>query len=434
MAIPAGHIITVGGLNVVDRLQDTGLQNPKVPTETVRETGNDLVVGKILTEADFAFQMQSWDVSCDMMALLNGKMGGTGATEGPASTDAVGTLYHWENCQFVNLACPWARDTGTEGGDITSGVLVPAYYPSALTYKFGVTANAEQTVTVNGGAYYMSDAFPIEAIAASAFPIEEFVKPIAKASTMETKEPAKVYRIGGFGSEKYRHVFGVLVNGVIQQEGIDYVEEGGAIPGKAATKVKIKFTKEFAGTETVKFMYFSTTAHAIPQAAHASTVTTPAAVRGRNIEIIVAPTVKELDEAGKFTVLHGIQAFDLSATHTGTIQREMGYQDPIGYNETGIDTNGTITMDPKEEASLYSALATMTGISREEVFGYINEHAMAMKAVIYNPAKPSEILKSIIVPDAKFQIPGTAAKVNTTLSLPLTWESELGTFYERKGE
>src|SRR6267378_1753208 len=100
MSIPAGHIITVGGLNVIDRLQDTGLQNPKVPTETVRETVNDLVVGKILTEADFSFQMTSWDVSCDMMAMLNGKTGGAGENEGPAKADANGTKYKWENCQF----------------------------------------------------------------------------------------------------------------------------------------------------------------------------------------------------------------------------------------------------------------------------------------------------------------------------------------------
>ena len=153
MAIPAGHIITVGGLNVIDRLQDTGLQNPKVPTETVRETGNDLVVGKILTEADFQFQMTSWNVNCDMMALLNGKTGGAEASEGPSHADAAGTEYHWENCQFVNLTCPWARDTGTEGGHITSGVIVPSFYPTALSYKFGVTANAEQTVTLSGGSY-----------------------------------------------------------------------------------------------------------------------------------------------------------------------------------------------------------------------------------------------------------------------------------------
>ena len=48
--IPAGSIIHVGGRTVINRLQDAGLQDPRVPTQTVYETGNDLVVGKVLTE------------------------------------------------------------------------------------------------------------------------------------------------------------------------------------------------------------------------------------------------------------------------------------------------------------------------------------------------------------------------------------------------
>jgi hypothetical protein len=434
VSIPAGHIITVGGLSVLDRLQDTGLQNPKVPVETVYETGNDLVVGKVLTEAAFSFAMTSWDVSCDLMAFLNGKHGKFG--EGPSHGDAVGTTYGWDECQFVNLACPWARDTGDEGGNISSGVLVPSYYATALAYKFGVTANAEQTVTLDGGAYYLSDGHGGFAPATenTAYPIEEIATPTEKESEeaagkliVETKEKALVYRIGGHGSENYRHVFGVLVNGVIQQEGVDYIEEGGSAPGAANKKVKIKFL-DFpeTGLNVVKFMYFSDKPHAIEQAVHASTVTKPAAVRGRNIDIL-------LGAAGE-TVLHGVQDFSLAASHKGTVQREMGYQDPIGWNETGIDCNGSITMDPKEEEALYNALAELTGIARSEVLGYINEYPVPITAVIYNPAKATEIIKSISITDAIFQAPGTMAKVNSTLSLPITWESLSGTFREIKGE
>src|SRR5437660_10941608 len=119
--IPAGAIVHVGGKTVINRLQDAGLQDPRVPTQTVYETGNDLVVGKILTEADFTFQLTSWDVSCDMMAMLNGKTGGAGATEGPAHADANGTKYKWSECQFIHLPCPWAKDPTGAATHITSG-------------------------------------------------------------------------------------------------------------------------------------------------------------------------------------------------------------------------------------------------------------------------------------------------------------------------
>lgn len=417
MSIPAGHIITVGGLNVIDRLQDAGLSSPKVPTEVVRETGNDLVVGKILTEADFTFQMTSWDVSCDMMALLTGKVGDGEASHGPAHADAAGTSYRWENCKMVNLACPWARDTGSEGGDISSGVIIPSFYPTALTYKFGVTSNAEQTVTLSGGSYYQAEAFPIEEVAEGD----------GTVVTFETKEKARPYRIGGAGGTVFRQVFGVLVNGVIQQEGVDYVTTGGAKGGEESKKVKIKFTVAPADEAQIKFIYFSDEAHALPQAVHASTITTPAAVRGRNIEIL-------LGKPGETTQLHGIQTFDLSASTTGQVQREMGTQDPIGYDVTGTDASGSVGMSPKDEESLYEAISEMTGVARSEVYGYINEHTIPLTAVIFDPKAPATILKSIYVEDAKFQLPGTEAKVNTVMTLPIAWESEEGSFREFKGQ
>src|SRR5947209_17074450 len=116
--IPSGSIVHAGGRTVINRLQDAGLQDPRVPTQTVYETGNDLVVGKILTEADFRFQLTSWDVSCDMMALLAGKMSTLG---NPISGgDAAGTQYRWENCVPINVMSPWKRDTGSQGGHIAA--------------------------------------------------------------------------------------------------------------------------------------------------------------------------------------------------------------------------------------------------------------------------------------------------------------------------
>ena len=470
MSIPSGHIITVGGLSIIDRLQDAGLQNPKVPTETVYETGNDLVVGKVLMEANFSFQLTSWDTSCDLMALLTGKHGTL--EHGASYEDSAGTKYHWENCEFINLACPWASDTGTEGGDIASGVIIPAFYPTSLAYKFGVTANAEQSCTLEGGAYYMSEAYPIE----------EFYETTEAVANLEikTKEVARQYAIGGFGGEEYRHVFGVLVNGIIQQEGVDYEEkklaprvyvlkeaheakvgeiisyegvayrvikaltatEAEELAGKPAAeptifepigKVEggsqvtiIKFLYELPDMTRIRFCYLSNKHHAIPQSAHATTAVKPAAVRGRDIKIL-------LGAAGEHE-LHGVQEFTLTASHKGQVQRELGFQDPIGYDVTGLDTMGSFTINPKEEQFLYKALEELMGIPRDEIYGYINEFPVPLTAVIYNPRKPTEVLKSIHVTDAIFQTPGTTVKANSVLSLPISWESLSGTFEEIKGE
>jgi len=140
--IPAGSIIHVGGRTVINRLQDAGLQDPRVPTQTVYETGNDLVVGKVLTEADFRFQLTSWDVSCDLMALLQGKMATMGTQISAA--DAAGTVYRWENCTNINIMSPWKRDTGSAGGDISAGVIIPTLYPTIrLSVFFAVVGSLQ---------------------------------------------------------------------------------------------------------------------------------------------------------------------------------------------------------------------------------------------------------------------------------------------------
>ena len=70
MSVHAGSILTVGGNNVIDRIQSAGLGDVRLPVETIREVGNRLVVDKVPTEPDFTFTMESWDVSTDMMATV----------------------------------------------------------------------------------------------------------------------------------------------------------------------------------------------------------------------------------------------------------------------------------------------------------------------------------------------------------------------------
>nr|MDQ2876513.1 hypothetical protein [Actinomycetota bacterium] len=339
--VSAGSIIHLGGRTVINRLQDAGLQDPRVPTETVRETGNDLVVGKILTEADFRFQLTSWDVSTDMMALMQGRVGTLGSQlSGP---DADGTIYRWEDCQFINVTSPWKTDLGTLGGHVSAGVIIPNLYPTALTYRLGVTENAQMQVTLNTGAYYMSEAYPMEEVAAGDGAAVAFV----------TSEPARVHRIGGAGSTRYQHVFGVLVNGVVQIPGIDYVESGGALPEVMPTAVTITFAVAPGAGAVVKLCYFSTTAHAVPQADNLDTTVTPAAVRGRDITLLLGTP----STAPQF---YGVQSFELQASNTGQLQRQMGSYDPVGYAATGIDANGTITVEPKDIGHLFSALEVVT--------------------------------------------------------------------------
>jgi hypothetical protein len=152
MSVHAGSILTVGGNNVIDRVQSAGLGDATVPIETIREVGNKLVVDKIPGEPDFTFSMESLDVSTDMMAWLTGKVGAQAEPAGaPGAADADGTEYKWQDCGYVNVTSPWKDALNDAAGNIVAGHLIPAYYPTRVRYAFGViylgTAGTRQRIS-----------------------------------------------------------------------------------------------------------------------------------------------------------------------------------------------------------------------------------------------------------------------------------------------
>jgi hypothetical protein len=418
MSIRAGSIINVGGRNVVDRLQTAGLDDPRVPVETIREVGNDLAVDKIPTEAEFTYRMESWDVSTDMMAFLHGLVGTQIADEPPGDANPLGTEYDWQGCEHVHIVSPWKRNTGDQGGDIAAGLIIPNYYPTRLRYRFGVTDWAVQEVELAGGAFYYAEASPVEVTADGDGIVAAFTTP----------DDAIPHRVGGGGGTTFRYVLGVLVDGVPQIEGYDYDESVPVAgdPGVATITFRAGHIPP-VGTNNVRFVYFSDTPRAYPQAVHADTLVKPGAVRGRHIDILLGtPAVDEIK-------MPGVQTFELEATVNSETDREMGTEGTVGRAINSFDANGTVTFRPRDIPTLFDILSRITGVARDEVFGYLNENSIPLRAQIRNPKNPGEVLKTLDVGDAVFSMPGNAARVNTTQDFALRYESKQGTFKEVKG-
>lgn len=412
MSVHAGSILTVGGNNVIDRIQSAGLGDVRLPIETIREVGNELVVDKVPGEPDFTFTMESLDVSTDLMAFLTGKVGASGSAAPPGSADPDGTEYKWEDCEFVNIASPWKDPTTGSAGSISAGHLVPAYYPTRTRYRFGVTNNATHEVELAGGEFYY----------AKYAPVEEYATGDGADTTFVTSENTVEHRVGGPASTEYRNVFGVIVNGVLQVEGIDYTVTGGN-----GTPATITFTEAPANGHLIRFSYFSTEAKAWPQTVHASVLTKPGAVRGKNINVY-------LGSGGARQRVASVQSVELEATVEGEVEREMGNDQIVGRTINGRDCTGTITIRSKDADAFFAILSKVTGVATDEVFGYFNHESIPLEIAIENPKNPTQILKTLYVSDAQFQPPGTPARVNTPTDFAIRFDSESGTFSEFKGE
>lgn len=416
MSVHAGTIVTVAGNNVVDRIQSAGLGDVRVPVDTIREVGNELVVDKVTQEPDFTFTMESLDVSTDLMAWLTGKVGSVASASAPGSSDPTGTEYKWEDCtRFLNIVSPWKDHATGSAGTVAAAHLIPGYYPRRYRFRAGVTDNATEEVELGGGSFYYGK-FGAR---------EEQSNGTGAQTAFATANPAIRFRKGGATGTTFKSVFGVIVDGVLQVEDTDYTVSGGAA-GPGGSTATITFTvAPPTGTQNVRFCYFTPTATSYPQATHASTVTKPGAVRGRHICVkLGAPAVK----------LANTQAFELEATVDGEIEREFCNEDMVGFTVNGTDCNGSVTVRSKDYLAFFATLKKVTGVDADtEVVGWLNENTVPLTVEIQDPKNPATIIKTLYVADAKFQVPGTPARVNTPTDFAISWESVNGTFSSYKG-
>jgi hypothetical protein len=146
-------------------------------------------------------------------------------------------------------------------------------------------------------------------------------------------------------------------------------------------------------------VYFTATAKAYPQAVNADAVVKPGAVRGRNIVVLIGE--RGVDQVR----FHGVQSVELTGTYESEVEREMGNPDPTGRSVNGVDTTGNVVTRPKDKDAFFDALSRVTGVNRAEVFGYFNDNTVPLEIQIQNPKNPGQILKTLYVPDAKFQPP-----------------------------
>lgn len=417
MAIRAGQILHLGGNNVViDRLQSAGLGDINIGSDIIRETGNPNNVDKVLQDPDFTFTMESFDVSTEVEALLAGNTDG-----GPALAD--GTFWAFSDLKCMHIASPWKDESSGSAGVVDSGVLLPNYYTSRASYRFGVNDNAGETFELAGSQIYMALFNPtVEQITSTG------------ASSYVAAASAVRHRVGGYASNDFEYVHGVIVNGEIQIEGSDYtVTTPGSGQEELATVAFAAGSVPTAGAK-ITLAYFNNATPSFPDttAIHPSPTVKPAAVRGRDIEVYVHVPASGAEASGSYKI-SGVQSVTLEGTRTTEQEREMGTLLPISRTVTQQDVTGDMGLHPNTQQHLFTLLRRITGVASGESVSVLNEYPVGLEVRILNPKDRSLTLKTLWVPDAKFQIPGTPARAGAVTDFTLRYESQRGDFYVYKG-
>lgn len=414
MSVHAGTIIHVGGNNVIDRIQSAGLGDVRVPTEAIREVGNELIVDKVPGDPDFTFTLESFDVSTEIEAWLTGGVAaGLGSGQAAGFSDPAGTQYKWSNCGFVNITSPWKDPTTGSAGVVTAGHLVPGYYATRMRYRFGVTDNATEEVELSGGSFFYADGAPVEQFATGDGATTAFV----------TTNPAIPHRRGGVEGTTFKRIFGVIVDGILQTEGVDYTQTPTNAVAGAAT---VTFVTAPALNKRIRFAYFTTAALAFPQSSHPDVSVKPAAVRGRNICVY-------LGSGGTRQKVGSVQSFELEASVDSQVEREFCNEEIVGVTINGRDATGNVVVRSRDADAFLALLSKVTGVSPTEVYGWLNTRAIPLEVEIQNPKNPAQVLKTLYVDDAVFSVPGTPARVNQPTDFTLQWESRSGDYTVYKG-
>lgn len=415
MTILAGTILHVGGNNIIDRLQSAGLSNTKMPLEAIREVGSVNIVDKVPGEPDFTFTMESFDVSTEIEAWLTGAVGDGTVAGAPGAADPAGTQYAIDgvHTQFVNITSPW-RDPLSSAGTITAGHIIPGYFPTKVSYKYGVKDNASESVDLQGSTFYYNENPPVE----------KYFTGNGSTVTFTTSEATVPYREYGVGGTKFRSIFGVIVNGVLMTKDVDYT----TTPTDGSTGVaSIVFGTAPPAAAVIKCCYFTTATKSYPKALNASAVVKPAAVRGRNVCVF-------LGSGGAAAQLGAVQSATVEYMCKGQVERELCSYEITGYTVLETDVTGQIVIRARDKDQLFAILSKITGISRSEVIGWLNINPIPMSIKIQNPKTPAVILKTLYVSDAMFDMPDGSVKVNTAMDFTLDFESQTGTFAVYKGD
>lgn len=401
MAIKAGELIHVGNSVLLDRLQNGGPGDLNIPTEKIFELGNYDSVATIRDIPDLSFSMESFDTSAEMEAMLTG---------GDFAADPAGTEYDIALVKYQDVAGQFkAGRNAANPFDIVVAAVLPGLFCESLSYRFGIRDNAAQTASLRGDSIYYAEGGAI---------IEEFAGPnTAAGGPIVLSNAAIPYN-------------GDTINGTRWALGVFDVEaQERLFVGADYTEVDNLGSTEITLTEdrgTIRVVYHTSDTVSYPQLSHAAaSVTRPAAIKGRDIEVRV----------GGNTVTDrwsSIQSVNVDWRVTLERDEELGNQNVIAQDFDVPEVSGTISLKTRDALELIQRVRQIAGVPEAEVVGTLQSVPLPMDIILHSPDDGS-VLKTLYVPDVRFTPPGYSGQVQQKLTVDFPFESDGGKLSVFKG-
>lgn len=377
---------------------------PNLPKIPIYEVGSNQKLTTLRDIPELSFDVESYDTSCKFEAQLLGLAPG-GLT--------TGQQIDFNNSVPLTVASPFR--TSLSNYAIVNGVIVPHLALSQVQYKFGVKQNASQTYTLKGDSIFYIPGVPYEDVftgngSTKTFTLAhtaiEYFNPTLQVAQFVVN--VSVYNTDG--------TFYRLFNGT----SFDYTDTSTSITLNTATPAP-------ASGSTIRVQYGSAAAETIAASANLADGVSvkPAALRAKDLDIFIGSTAA----TPVFTRLTGVQSFDMTWSTNGfDSNEEFGNPLVVSTDYVTADVNGTVTSRDDSVATLFSKIYQATGVTTGQVIGALSSVAVPMEIHLNDPDTGLRI-KTLYVPDARFDPPDINARVNQKLETPFKFTSDTGQMF-----
>jgi hypothetical protein len=408
VAIKAGQMVMTKDGFIIDRIQTGGVSSVGIPEEQIMELGNYNTLTTIRDIPDLSFDIDSYDVSCKMEALLQG-IDPTTVTSGQAFNFAL-------NVPF-NVLSPFR--SAQNYFNTIRGLVVPHLFLESVAYKFGVKQNASQTYSLKGDSVFFVPGNPQE---------DTFTSN-GTTQTYTLSHTAVEYFNNTLGANQYvlnmsvyntDGTFDRLFNGV----NFDYTD--------TATSFTFNTPANVPPTGSViRVQYGTTFVESVTQAQNNADgiQVSPAAIKAKDIDVYVGSTAA----TPVFTRWTGVQSFDCTWKVNLDANQEFGNPLDVSMDFVTPDVTGTITTRDVSVTELFQKIAQATNVPANQVAGTLSSTPVPVEIRLSNPDTGAP-LKTLYVPDARFEPPATQGRVNQKLDTPFKFMSDTGQFYVYDGQ
>ena len=405
MAIKAGQILHAMNTFIVDRIQTAG-GNLNIPTEKIYELGNFQSVAIIRDIPDLTFNLECLDVDTEVESLLVGSQ--NPAADALGTDGLTGTRYSIGTNFPVDIVSPMRSAQGAF--DIIRGVATPHLALESVNYRYGLRDNAGETFNLRGDSIFYIPGVPYVMRATGDGAETDFAFNDDRAGAQPAPVTALIYNEQG----QDLYALNVSVDGVRQRLGDDYTE----------TAAGIVFNTAPANGARIRIVFGSANATTYPQTDNdaGGTVAKPAAIRGKDIQVYVGDTVG--DGSGLPLRWIDVQSFNLDWRVTMEVDYEFGNPRAVAREATDAPAvSGSIELRPLSAQALFSKLNQITGVDPAEIVGPQSSRNLPLEIRLLNPESggttaqdPGTVLKTLYIPDARFQIPGYEGRVQQKMN------------------